>query len=164
GRALSSARRRSGSRRARWSSPLPMCGNDGSSGSASRTSRACSSRSPTWPRRSMPPGFSCTAPARAWTRVSKPPRARRRWPSCSPAPTGFLHIGSGRTALYNWLYARHTGGKFILRIEDTDVARSTQESVEQIQQVLRWLGLDWDEGPVLQSGRFDVYLEAAQKL
>jgi glutamyl-tRNA synthetase len=82
----------------------------------------------------------------------------------SPAPTGFLHIGSVRTAFYNWLHARHTGGTFILRIEDTDVARSTQESIDQIQQVLRWLGLDWDEGPVLQSGRFDVYLAAAQQL
>jgi glutamyl-tRNA synthetase len=82
----------------------------------------------------------------------------------SPAPTGFLHIGSVRTALYNWLHARHTGGTLILRIEDTDVARSTQESIDQIQQVLRWLGLDWDEGPILQSGRFDVYLAAAQRL
>jgi glutamyl-tRNA synthetase len=82
----------------------------------------------------------------------------------SPAPTGPLHIGSVRTALYNWLQARHTGGTFILRIEDTDVARSTQESINQIKDVLRWLGLDWDEGPVLQSGRFDVYLAAAQKL
>ena len=69
----------------------------------------------------------------------------------SPAPTGFLHIGSVRTALYNWLHARHVEGTFILRIEDTDVARSTQESVDQIQQVMRWLGLDWDEGPYLQS-------------
>src|SRR5438128_11620389 len=82
----------------------------------------------------------------------------------SPAPTGFLHIGSVRTALYNWLHARHTRGTFILRIEDNDVARSTQESIDQIQQVLRWLLLDWDEGPILQSGRFDVYLAAAQQL
>ncbi len=82
----------------------------------------------------------------------------------SPAPTGFLHIGSVRTALYNWLYARHVGGTFILRIEDTDVARSTQESVDQIQQVLRWLGLDWDEGPYLQSARFDEYLAAARHM
>ena len=82
----------------------------------------------------------------------------------SPAPTGFLHIGSVRTALYNWLYARHVGGTFILRIEDTDVARSTQESVDQIQQVLRWLGLDWDEGPYLQSARFDAYLAAARRM
>ena len=82
----------------------------------------------------------------------------------SPAPTGYLHIGSVRTALYNWLYARHVGGTFILRIEDTDVARSTQESVDQIQQVMRWLDLDWDDGPYLQSLRFDAYLAAAARL
>jgi glutamyl-tRNA synthetase len=82
----------------------------------------------------------------------------------SPAPTGFLHIGSVRTALFNWLQARHTGATFILRIEDTDVARSTQESTDQIQQVMRWCGLDWDEGPFLQSLRFDEYLAAAQTL
>ena len=82
----------------------------------------------------------------------------------SPAPTGFLHIGSVRTALFNWLQARHTGGTFILRIEDTDVARSTDESIEQIQQVMRWIGLDWDEGPYLQSHRFDGYLAAARRL
>jgi glutamyl-tRNA synthetase len=69
-----------------------------------------------------------------------------------------------RTALYNWLQARHVGGTFILRIEDTDVARSTQESVDQIQQVMHWLGLEWDEGPYLQSARFDAYLAAAAKL
>jgi glutamyl-tRNA synthetase len=82
----------------------------------------------------------------------------------SPAPTGFLHIGSVRTALYNWLHARHVGGTFILRIEDTDVARSTQESVDQIQQVMHWLGLEWDEGPYLQSARFDAYLTAANRM
>jgi glutamyl-tRNA synthetase len=82
----------------------------------------------------------------------------------SPAPTGNMHIGNMRTALFNWLQARHTGATFILRIEDTDVARSTQESIEQIQQVLRWTGLDWDEGPILQSGHFDRYLEEAQRL
>src|SRR5450432_312501 len=82
----------------------------------------------------------------------------------SPAPTGMMHIGNARTALFNWLYARHTGGTFILRIEDTDVVRSTTEAVEQIQVVLRWLGLDWDEGPVLQSRRFDRYLAAAARL
>ncbi len=69
-----------------------------------------------------------------------------------------------RTALYNWLQARHVGGTFILRIEDTDVARSTQESVDQIQLVMRWLGLDWDEGPFLQSARFDAYLAAADRM
>src|SRR5690348_1120385 len=82
----------------------------------------------------------------------------------SPAPTGMLHVGSARTALFNWLYARHTGGTFILRIEDTDVGRSRTEWVEQIQVTMRWLGLDWDEGPVLQSHRFDDYLAAADRL
>ncbi len=66
----------------------------------------------------------------------------------APSPTGFLHIGGARTALFNWLYARHAGGTFILRIEDTDAARNTQEAVEVILDGLRWLGLDWDEGPV----------------
>jgi glutamyl-tRNA synthetase len=66
----------------------------------------------------------------------------------APSPTGFLHIGGARTALFNWLYARHTGGTFILRIEDTDVARNTQAAVEVILNGLRWLGLDWDEGPL----------------
>src|ERR1051325_8841866 len=66
----------------------------------------------------------------------------------APSPTGFLHIGGARTALFNWLYARHTGGKFILRIEDTDVARNTQAAVDVILNGLHWLGLDWDEGPL----------------
>jgi len=66
----------------------------------------------------------------------------------APSPTGFLHIGGARTALFNWLYARHTGGTFILRIEDTDAARNTQEAVEIILNGLRWLGLEWDEGPI----------------
>ena len=66
----------------------------------------------------------------------------------APSPTGFLHIGGARTALFNWLYAKHTGGTFVLRIEDTDAARNTQEAVEVILNGLRWLGLDWDEGPV----------------
>jgi glutamyl-tRNA synthetase len=81
----------------------------------------------------------------------------------SPAPTGFMHIGNARSALFNWLYARHTGGTFLLRIEDTDVTRSTAEATEQIQQVLHWLGLDWDEGPFLQSHRFETYLAAADR-
>jgi glutamyl-tRNA synthetase len=66
----------------------------------------------------------------------------------APSPTGFLHIGGARTALFNWLYARHTGGTFILRIEDTDAARNSQEAVDVILNGLRWLGLDWDEGPI----------------
>jgi glutamyl-tRNA synthetase len=66
----------------------------------------------------------------------------------APSPTGFLHIGGARTALFNWLYARHTGGTFVLRIEDTDAARNTQEAVDVILNGLRWLGLNWDEGPL----------------
>src|SRR6187401_1802836 len=65
----------------------------------------------------------------------------------APSPTGFLHIGGARTALFNWLYARHTGGTFILRIEDTGAARNSREAVEVILQALRWLRLEWDEGP-----------------
>lgn len=95
----------------------------------------------------------------AVTPTARAPRVR-----FSPAPTGLLHIGGVRTALFNYLFARRTGGTFILRIEDTDVTRSTQESVEQIQEVLRWLGLEWDEGPFLQSHRFGAYREAADAL
>src|ERR1700749_3287618 len=65
----------------------------------------------------------------------------------APSPTGFFHIGSARTALFNWLYARHTGGVFILRIEDTDASRNSEAFLELIYDSLRWLGLDWDEGP-----------------
>jgi glutamyl-tRNA synthetase len=82
----------------------------------------------------------------------------------APSPTGFLHVGGARTALFNWLYARHTGGTFVLRIEDTDVERSRQDWSEGIQTTLQWLGLDWDEGPYFQSTRFDRHLEAAQQL
>ena len=81
-----------------------------------------------------------------------------------PSPTGFLHVGGARTALFNWLYARHTGGKFILRIEDTDTERSTQQSVDAILESLEWLGIDWDEGPYFQTQRFDIYNEYIEKL
>jgi nondiscriminating glutamyl-tRNA synthetase len=77
--------------------------------------------------------------------ISKNPSIRVRF---APSPTGYLHIGGARTALFNWLYARHTGGTFILRIEDTDETRSTDESVTGILDSMRWLGLDWDEGPL----------------
>ncbi len=82
----------------------------------------------------------------------------------APAPTGFLHVGGVRTALFNWLYARHHGGTFVLRIEDTDAARSRGEWIVGIQDTLRWLGLDWDEGPFLQSDRLDRYAAAAGRL
>ena len=75
----------------------------------------------------------------------------------APSPTGFLHLGTARTALYSWAFARHFGGEFVLRIEDTDVARSTQDSVEQILQSMRWLGLDYDEGPIYQMQRLERY-------
>ena len=82
----------------------------------------------------------------------------------SPAPTGSLHVGGARAALFNWLFARHHSGTMILRIEDTDVARSRDEWVQGIQDTLRWLGIDWDEGPILQSARFERYRAAADRL
>ena len=97
----------------------------------------------------------------------------------APSPTGFLHIGGARTALFNWLYARHTGGTFVLRIEDTDTTRNTQAAVDVIVRGLRWLGLDWDEGPgggdcdgpskgergpYFQSRRGDIYRRRIQEL
>ena len=77
----------------------------------------------------------------------------------APSPTGFLHLGTARTALYSWAFARHHGGQFVLRIEDTDVARSTQDSVDQIIAAMQWLGLQYDEGPVFQMQRLDRYKE-----
>src|SRR5213079_919918 len=82
----------------------------------------------------------------------------------APSPTGYLHVGSARTALFNWLFARHHGGTFSLRIEDTDRARSRTEWVTGIQDALRWLGLDWDGAPVLQSARTEQYRAAADEL
>jgi glutamyl-tRNA synthetase len=82
----------------------------------------------------------------------------------APSPTGALHIGGARTALFNWLLARHSGGTLLLRIEDTDRERSTPENVEQILDALRWLELDWDEGPVFQSERVSRHQEALQAL
>jgi len=82
----------------------------------------------------------------------------------APSPTGFLHIGGARTALFNWLFARHHGGKALLRIEDTDRARSTQEAIDAIIDGLAWLGLDWDEAPVFQSERGARHVEVAERL
>ncbi len=89
----------------------------------------------------------------------------------APSPTGFLHIGGARTALFNWLYARKHGGKMLLRIEDTDRERSTEAAIKAILDGLRWLGLDWDEGPetggphapYFQSQRLDRYREIAER-
>ncbi len=82
----------------------------------------------------------------------------------APSPTGALHIGGARTAIFNWLFARHYGGKFILRIEDTDRARSTEESLSEILDAMTWLRLNWDEGPFRQSERLSIYQEYAERL
>jgi glutamyl-tRNA synthetase len=82
----------------------------------------------------------------------------------APSPTGYLHIGGARTALFNWLFARRNGGKFLLRIEDTDRERSTPEAVEAIIEGLAWLGIAWDEGPYFQTERMDLYRKEAERL
>ena len=82
----------------------------------------------------------------------------------APSPTGYLHVGGARTALFNWLFARHFGGTFILRIEDTDFERSSEEMVQGILDGMSWLGLNWDEGPFYQSQRLALYRETAEKL
>jgi len=82
----------------------------------------------------------------------------------APSPTGYLHVGGARTALYNWLFARHQGGIFILRIEDTDLERSTAESAGAILDAMEWLGMEWDEGPYRQAERMHLYREHAQRL
>lgn len=82
----------------------------------------------------------------------------------APSPTGYLHIGGARTAIFSWLYARRHGGKFILRIEDTDLERSTDESIEQIMEAMEWLGLDFDEGPFRQTARQEIYIKYISEL
>lgn len=90
---------------------------------------------------------------------SETPRVR-----FAPSPTGYLHVGGARTALFNWLFARHFGGTLILRIEDTDFERSSEAMVEGILEGMRWLGLNWDEGPFFQSQRLDLYRATSDKL
>ena len=107
-------------------------------------------------RLSSPPAVETCAPINM---TSDNPRFR-----FAPSPTGALHIGGARTALYNWLAARHEGGELVLRIEDTDRERSTAENVEQILDALRWLELDWDEGPVSQAARADRHEAALARL
>src|SRR5216117_681578 len=82
----------------------------------------------------------------------------------APSPTGMLHIGGVRTALFSWLFARRHGGRFVLRVEDTDRERSTPEAVQAIFEGLRWLKLDWDEEPIFQSARMELYLRRATEL
>jgi glutamyl-tRNA synthetase len=93
--------------------------------------------------------------------LSETPTPRVRF---APSPTGWLHVGGARTALYNLLFARSTGGRFLLRIEDTDVERSKPELTEQILSAMRWLSLEWDEEPIRQSDRFEIYRAAADRL
>src|ERR1700691_4947820 len=95
----------------------------------------------------------------------QPPHAERPMRvRFAPSPTGALHIAGARTALFNWLLARHFGGELVLRIEDTDRERSTPENIEQILDALRWLELDWDEGPILQTARSERHRQALQAL
>ncbi len=103
-------------------------------------------------------GFPASSTMNSGAKAS-PPRVR-----FAPSPTGYLHVGGARTALFNWLYARHFGGTLVLRIEDTDIERSTGEMVEGILQGMRWLGLDWDEGPYHQTQRMESYRKAAATL
>jgi len=93
--------------------------------------------------------------------TASPSQPRLRF---APSPTGYLHVGGARTALFNWLYARHFGGTLVLRIEDTDFERSTNEMVDGILEGLRWLGMDWDEGPFFQSQRMEHYRASADRL
>jgi len=100
-------------------------------------------------------------PANPPSDAQTPAKPRVRF---APSPTGYLHVGGARTALFNWLFARHFGGTLVLRIEDTDLERSTAEMVEGILQGLQWLGINWDEGPYYQTKRTGLYRAAAQKL
>ena len=100
-----------------------------------------------------------TSPSASSPDIQAKPRVR-----FAPSPTGYLHVGGARTALFNWLFARHFQGTLVLRIEDTDLERSTPEMVEGILQGLQWLGLNWDEGPYYQTQRIDLYRTAAARL
>src|SRR5690606_33803323 len=93
------------------------------------------------------------------TMMTERPRVR-----FAPSPTGYLHVGGARTALFNWLYARQQAGVFVLRIEDTDRSRSSDEMSEAILEGMRWLGLDWDEGPFHQADGFSRHRDAALEL
>src|SRR6478752_1219824 len=134
-----------------------------------RRDDSCSGRSATRPSRAGKCVVSALLPAvrPASSKLARPPHAGPRM-SCrtrfAPSPTGYLHIGGARTALYCWLEARHRGGEFILRIEDTDRERSTEEAVQAILDGMHWLGLDADEGPYYQTLRMDRYRQVAEDL
>src|SRR5215203_5029737 len=110
--------------------------------------------------RTSPPPVETWAPI---SMVSSDPQVPVRV-RFAPSPTGALHIGGARTALYNWLFARGRGGELVLRIEDTDRERSTPENIEQILDALRWLELDWDKGPISQAARAERHREALDRL
>src|ERR1700731_4284788 len=93
--------------------------------------------------------------------MNSPQKPRVRF---APSPTGYLHVGGARTALFNWLFARHEGGSLLLRIEDTDMERNRPELVQGILDGLKWLGVEWDEGPYFQSQRLEMYWVPAQAL
>src|SRR5918992_2272275 len=115
-----------------------------------------------WQPRCTPRSWACTRPPAVDTCAPiSIDGVRVRF---APSPTGVLHIGGARTALYNWLLARGSGGTFVLRIEDTDRERSTPENVEQILDALTWLGLDWDEGPISQAERAGRHREETARL
>src|SRR6059036_1986604 len=107
----------------------------------------------------QPPPALVRAPDAADTSAAMTDRVR-----FAPSPTGYLHVGGARTALFNWLYARKTGGTFILRIEDTDQQRSTDEHTQVILDGLTWLGLDWDEGPLFQGAEVERHRRDAERL
>ncbi len=116
--------------------------------------------------RSLPRSIALSSPPAVETCAPINMTSLKTQPSLrfAPSPTGALHIGGARTALYNWLAARHEGGELILRIEDTDRERSTAENVEQILDALRWLELEWDEGPVSQAARAERHAAALARL
>jgi len=103
------------------------------------------------------------AEIQSW-RLSQPMTQEKIVTRFPPSPTGYLHIGGARTALFNWLFARQNGGKFVLRIEDTDKARSSDETTRAIIESMEWLGLDWDEGPYFQSQRYDIHHAFIERL
>src|SRR6185503_2721581 len=111
--------------------------------------------------RSAPRGGGLMSAPHAAPVIAPGQRVRTR---IAPSPTGFLHLGTARTALFSWAFARHHGGDFILRIEDTDVARSSEASAEQILASMRWLGLDYEEGPIYQLQRLARYREVAERM
>src|SRR5215470_17616473 len=123
-------------------------------------------------KRSPPTPSRCCQPVRRASPRARSNQSRSMRVRFAPSPTGQLHVGNARTALFNWLLARRSGGAFILRVEDTDVVRSTVESAAEILRDLRWLGLDWDEGPDIggpygpyrQSERLEVYAAHAGRL